>query len=57
MSSLKQQLSKLEYRYGARKPSISVASSPVIPLFANQWRQNAESTLLKYPSAPFLKLE
>src|SRR5207237_1075278 len=39
----KQKLSRLEYRYGARKPSLCVPniqlSVPSLPFFVNQWKQ------------------
>ncbi|CAF3981895.1 unnamed protein product [Adineta steineri] len=58
----KQQLSKLEYHYGARKPSISITSSvpsstPSLPFFANQWKQQSASNILKYRSSSFLDVD
>jgi CRP-like cAMP-binding protein len=59
----KQQLLKLEYRYGARKPSISLLSSypsvsaSALPIFTNQWRPNTPTNIHRYPSAPFLTID
>jgi hypothetical protein len=57
ISSFKQQLSKLEYRYGTRKPSISRSTS-ALPIFLNQSRQNSSVNIHKYSSsAPYLTID
>lgn len=58
----KKQLSKMEYYYEARKPSICAASSapvsaPAVPFFLNQWKANAAANLAKFKSAPSMQLD
>lgn len=58
----KKQLSKMEYYYEARKPSICVASSaptsaPAVPFFLNQWKANASANLARFKSAPSMQLD
>lgn len=58
----KQQLSKLEYRYGARKPSIYVSpnttlSTQTLPFYFDQSRRNSSVNMLKYSSAPYLTVD
>lgn len=55
----KQKLSKVEYRLGTRKPSISIAitsalSTPNISQFFNSTRRNTSTVIPRYPSAPYL---
>ena len=56
---LKQQLSKMEHRFGTRKPSISISvnptqSTPNIPQFLNSSRRNTAISFPRYSSAPYL---
>ena len=56
----KNQLSKMEYHYGARKQSISVsasvpASAPAVPFFLTQWKTNTAANLLRFISAPSMQ--
>ena len=58
----KQQLSKMEYRYGARKTSLCVpttipASAPAVPFLLNQWKQNTAAHLAKFHSAPAMQID
>ncbi|CAF1112091.1 unnamed protein product [Adineta ricciae] len=58
----KQKLSKLEYFYGTRKPSVSLSistprSAPAVPFYANRWKQNSSNNLLKYRSTSFLDVD
>jgi len=58
----KRQLSKIEYYYGVRRPSLCVSSSvplstPTLPFFVHQWRQSISTNIVKYPSAPFLRVD
>ena len=58
----KQQLSKLEYYYEARKPSLRVLSSSQLsvrsfPSFDDQWKKDSAANGLRYSSAPFLKID
>jgi hypothetical protein len=53
----KKQLSRMEYYFEARKPSISAstslpASAPAMPFFLNQWKANAAANLFKFKSVP-----
>ncbi|CAF0972861.1 unnamed protein product [Rotaria sp. Silwood1] len=58
----KQHLSKIEYRYGVRKPSVSLScnippSASTLRLHDSQWGNTNTSNILKYASAPFLKID
>jgi len=58
----KQQLSRVEYRYGTRKPSISLPpnttlSTPALPSYLNESRRNSSVNILKYSSAPYLTVD
>jgi hypothetical protein len=58
----KNQLSKMEYHFGARKQSITVSASvpgsaPVVPFFLNQWKTNTAANLLRFKSAPSMQLD
>jgi hypothetical protein len=58
IGSFKQQLSKVEYYYGTRKPSVCVSlsstlSAPALPFLFEQWKRNSNTNLLRYPSVPF----
>lgn len=64
IQSFKKQLSKMEYHYEIRKPSISVtksapttASASAVPFFLNQWKSNTTANLLKFRSASSLQLD
>ncbi|CAF2726180.1 unnamed protein product [Rotaria sp. Silwood2] len=59
---LKQQLSKMEYQFGARKQSISLSmnvpmSAPAVPFFLNQWKSNTSVNLLKFRSIPSMDFD
>ncbi|CAF1413050.1 unnamed protein product [Rotaria sordida] len=59
---VKQQLSKLEHQFGARKQSITVSmnvpmSAPVVPFFLNQWKSNTAANLLKFKSVQSMELD
>lgn len=56
IQSFKKQLSKMEYYYEARKPSVvasksAPASAPAVPFFLNQWKSNTAVHLQKFRSA------
>ena len=58
----KQQLARMEYRIGARKPSISLSiystsSTPDFPQYLNLSRQNIAGSIPRYSSAPYLTVE
>jgi hypothetical protein len=58
----KKQLSKMEYYYEARKPSVCVSASaptstPAVPFFLNQWKSNTAAHLLKFKSTPSMQLD
>ncbi|CAF4611239.1 unnamed protein product [Rotaria sp. Silwood1] len=58
----KQQLSKMEYQFGARKQSISLLtnvpmSAPAVPFFLNQWKSNTAINLLKFRSVQSMELD
>ncbi|CAF3671992.1 unnamed protein product [Rotaria sordida] len=58
----KQQLSKLEYSYGARKPSVSLScnippSVSTLCLHDNLWRYINRDNILRHASAPFLTID
>ncbi len=58
----KKQLSKMEYYFEARQPSVSPAttapaSAPVVPFFLNQWKANTAANLLKFKSVPSAHLD
>lgn len=60
----KKQLSKMEYYYEARKPSVCVAASvpasapaAAVPFFLNQWKANAAANLARFTSAPSMQLD
>ena len=58
----KQQLSKMEYHYGARKASICVSASvpmsaPAVPFLLNQWKLNTSAHLLRFKSAPSMQFD
>ncbi|CAF4199169.1 unnamed protein product [Rotaria socialis] len=60
--SFKQQLSTLEYSYGTRKPSVSVsvnipANTSKLHFYDNNLRDNNINNIIKYASAPFLKID
>jgi hypothetical protein len=56
-------LSKLEYFYEARKPSVSLSlnipfSTLPLPVSANQWKQNSAPNISTYPrTSSFLTVE
>ncbi|UJR24964.1 hypothetical protein I4U23_006328 [Adineta vaga] len=58
----KKQLSKMEYHFEARKPSIAITksapvSTPAVPFFLNQWRRHTEANLQRFISAPSAQLD
>ncbi len=58
----KKQLSKMEYYYEARKPSVCVpvnapTSAPAVPFFLNQWKTTTAANLLKFKSAPSMQFD
>jgi hypothetical protein len=59
----KKQLSKMEYYFEARKPSVCVTASapstaPAAPsFFLNQWKANTAANLLKFKSAPSMQFD
>ena len=65
IQSFKKQLSKMEYYYELRKPSVCVTkSAPVtsgsesaVPFFLNQWKSNTTANLFKFRRASSLQLD
>ncbi|UJR23852.1 hypothetical protein I4U23_026827 [Adineta vaga] len=62
INTFKQQLSKLEYHYGARKPSISISvssplSAPALPFLADKWKRQSTNNITKYRSTSFLDVD